>query len=377
MPHIWIPKEQHRSVHTGKLAEIIGSAAQVDRLVQAMLPWYGPPIPVCVPGRIMAVKGGDFVGTLPKGKMYDLGRRIWDRADRVNRLIAEGRHLNAGFTSLSDLIAEASAGKRRTLRYLKVGPTGVANVSSSLLQLGTSPAAAANAAAAPGGVANVDSDVGFHFFVNPAGGDTQHLVNGQGMANVVNNTLLVYDCLFRVNKTMNSTATEAVTGVPTRYQSQVGTDPNYIGGNFLFIQVGLTALAATAHNWTVCLYTDQGGVSSTLPSLTGNASAIIHRLDHPVNQWFAPLANGDDGIKALTQMQCSALVATGVINFVIGHPLAWMVFPVVNTMFFFDRINTIFNLARVFDDAALALLEVNKPATTATTYNILVDTVAG
>jgi len=70
-------------------------------------------------------------------------------------------------------------------------------------------------------------------------------------------------------------------------------------------------------------------------------------------------------------------VATGVINFVIGHPLAWMPIPIVNFVCLFDYINTAFNLVRIFDDAALALLEAVKPAAGATTYNVAVCTVAG
>lgn len=367
MTHIWVPNKQYRSIRQDRLAHAFGSADQVDRVARAMEPWYGPPIPVCLPGQIWAVKGGDFVGELPRGRLMDMGLRWW------SYLHGE----RGGFSSLSDLIAEASAGKRRTFKFLKSGPAAVINVSFSLNLLGTSPPAAAAAPAAPGGEAPTDGTTGFHPFTNPTNPDTQHLVAGQGMASVINNTVLIYDCIFRVSKTMNSTAAEAVTGVPTRYQSQVGTDADYIGGNFLFVQVGLTALAATAHNWTVCTYTDQGGAASTLPSLAGNASAVVHRLDHPVGQWFAPLEAGDVGIKALTQMQASAAVATGTIEFVMGHPLGWMVFPAVSTMFFFDWINTAFNLAQVFDDAALAILEVNKPSTTATIYNILVDTVAG
>jgi len=42
-----------------------------------------------------------------------------------------------------------------------------------------------------------------------------------------------------------------------------------------------------------------------------------------------------------------------------------------------DYINTALNLTRIFDDAALAFLEVNKPATGATTYNGIFSGVAG
>ena len=115
---------------------------------------------------------------------------------------------------------------------------------------------------------------------------------------------------------------------------------------------------------------------STLPSLTGNASAIVRRLDHPVGQWFAPLATGDIGIKALTQMQSSASV-TGVINFVIGHPIALFPHPIANQIFVADGINTAFNLTRIFADAALGFLELVKPATTATNYTGWFEAVAG
>jgi len=187
-------------------------------------------------------------------------------------------------------------------------------------------------------------------------------------ASVINNSLLLYDLLFGCAKTVNSNTTEAVTGVPTRYQSGIATAADYIGGNFLFIQVGGTALAATAHNHTVVLYTDQGSASSTMPSLTGNASAIVDRLDHPTQQWFAPLESGDVGIKALTQMQHSAAIATGVLWYMIGHPLGFMSFPVINSMLPFDWLTNRNQAPRVFDGACLAFLEPQKPATGATTY---------
>jgi hypothetical protein len=188
-------------------------------------------------------------------------------------------------------------------------------------------------------------------------------------ASVVNNSLLLYDRIFGVVKTMNSTATEAVSGAPGRFQSATTTSEDYAGGNFLSIEVGGTALAATAHNWTVCLYTNQAGTAGqTLPSVTGNSSAIVDRLDIPLQQWFCPLASGDSGIKLLTQMQCSAAVATGVIWFVIGHPLGIMSFPIVNTMFPFDWLTNRDQAPYIPNSACLAFYELLKPATTATTY---------
>jgi hypothetical protein len=248
------------------------------------------------------------------------------------------------------------------------GPTGVVGVSSSLWRLGPQPAVGTAPGAAPGGTAFSSATTGALALANPATG-TNRLVGASVSASVINNSLMLVDLLFGVNKTMNSTATEAVTGVPTRYQSATATSEDYAGDNFLFVQVGGTALAATAHNWTVCTYTDQdGNAGATLPSLTGNASAIVDRFDHPVQQWFAPLASGDTGIKLLTQMQCSALVATGVIWFMIAHPLGEMSFPVINSMLPYDWLTNHDQAPKVQNDACLAFIEPTKPATTATTY---------
>jgi hypothetical protein len=251
--------------------------------------------------------------------------------------------------------------------FNKVGPTGVTAATSSLWRVGPQPAAGTAPAAAPGGTAFSSASTGALSFANPAAG-TNRLVGADVSASVINNSLLLYDLLFGVNKTMNSTATEAVTGVPTRYQSTTATAEDYIGDNFGFIQVGGTALAATAHNWTVCTYTDQAAAASTLPSVTGNASAIVDRLDQPTNQWFAPLESGDAGMKAWTQMQCSALVATGVIWFMLGRPLGFMSFPVVNSVLPFDWLTNRDQAPRVFNNACLAFLEPLKPATSACTY---------
>ena len=370
----------HRTTHSQRLERWLG-ADEVERLSALMRGWHGPPIAVAnVPGAVWACAGGDFCGPIRAGQYTHLLDFAEQRLKRILRNTARRQmaQANAGFASLSDLISEATTGGKKYLfPFIKNGATGVIAVTSSLWGLGAQPAAGANASAAPGGNAPTSATTGAFLFSNPAGGDTLHFTTGYTAASVINNTLLLYDRIFQVNKTMNSTATEAVTGVPTRYQNQTAGQPDYIGGNFLFVEVGGTALAATAHNWTVCLYTDQAGASSTLPSLTGNASAIVRRLDHPVGQWFAPLAAGDVGVKALTQMQASALVATGVINFVIGHPIALFPHPIANLVFVADGINTAFNLTRIFNDAALAFLEVVKPATGATNYTGWLEAVAG
>jgi hypothetical protein len=374
---------RERSTHSGRLERWLGKEV-VEQLSLSMKDWYGPPVAVAgVPGRVFAARGGDFRGRITTGyeatalgALESFGRRMKGAFRRAAR--KQMSQVNTGFSGLSDLIGEATVGgKRRQFIYNKTGPTGVINAASSLWQIGPTPAIGVVPAAAPGGLAPVSTTVGGFQFANPTGTDTQHFTVGYPLATLTN-TMLLYDRIFHVAKTMASTATEAVTGVPTRYQGTTAGAEGSAEGNFLFVETGLTALAATAHNWTTCLYTDQAGnTAQTLPSMTGNSANIIHRLDHPLNSWFAPLATGDTGIVALTQMQSSASIATGTINFAIGHPIAWFPIPIVNVMMVVDGVNTAFNLTRVFDNACLAFLEVNKPAATATNYTGTFETVSG
>lgn len=371
--------------HAGQLERWLGRET-VEELSRSMADWYGPPIALGgVPGKVYAHKGGDFRGRITSGRLASAACVADDfirhrLPSAVRRWSAnQARTAGTGFASLSDLISEATVGgKRREMAFQKVGTTGVVAATNSLWRVGNLPAAGAAASAAPGGTVPSKATTGALFnFDNPTGGDTQHFVMGAVAASVVSNTLLLYDRIFAVAKTMNSTATEAVTGVPTRYQNNTAGTEDSAEGNFLFVECG-TALAATGHNWTTCTYVDQSGnTGATLPSLTGNSGNIINRLDHPTSQWFAPLATGDTGIEALTQMQCSAAVATGAVDFVIGHPLAWMPCPIANMACLVDGVSTAFNLVRIFDDACMAFLEVVKPATGATTYTGTITTVRG
>jgi hypothetical protein len=354
----------------------------VAKISESMRNWYGPPIAMHgVPGAVYAAPGGDFVGRIRAGgevSAIERGAEVLRAARALSQVrFARAVNQHGGFASLSALIASASSGKGQMLSFHKIGATGVSGVTNSLWGVGNLPPAGADGSAAPGGRACNSATTGAFSYVNPAPPDTMHFVTAWSSASVSSNTLLLYDRLFDVAKAMNSTAPQAVTGVPTRYQNTTAGAPDYIGGNFLFVEVGGTALAATAHNWDVCTYTDQANAASTMPSLAGNSGAIVRRLDHPAYQWFAPLAPGDVGIKALTQMQCSAAVATGAINFVIGHPIAFMPCPVASMVCTVDGINTALSLSRIFDGACLAWLEMSKPSTTATTYSGLVLIAAG
>jgi len=365
--------------HSQRLEHWLG-ADEVERISDSMRGWYGPPIPIRgVPGSVFAARGGDFVGPIDAGR----GSHLADVAARrargaVRRWSRRQQYMaGAGFASLGDLISEATSGKARRFTYYKIGTTGGTGTSSSLWRVGPVPAAGAAAAAAPGGTVPTSASTGAISFGNPTGGDTQHLVRMEGTSTIAGSTLLLYDRIFAVAKTMNSAGIEAVSGVPTRYQSTTSGAADSAEGNFLFPEIG-TVLAGTNHNWTVCQYTDQSGNPTiTLPSITGINAGAANRMDMSAGGWFAPLDTGDTGIKDLTQMQCSTTVATGTVDFVIGHPLAVMPNILANAWFILPMINDAFSLERVFDGACLAFLEMTKVSASAATYNGMIQTVSG
>lgn len=367
---------RYKHVHSQRIERWLGRD-KAEYLSQQFRTWYGPPVNLCdVPGSVWIAGGGEFVGNFDRGFFASAADQLSGYTRRVWREIGRPQHAMAavGFASISDALLRASSGFSQQLggNIQKTGPTGVVASAHSLWRVGASPVAGGAGAAAPAGTAHVKGDTGAMAFNNPATG-TLHLVGADMSASVTGNAVMLYDRIYSVAKTANSVATEAVTGVPTRYQSSVVTNADYAGGNFLFMEVGGTAYANTAHNWTVCTYRNQAGTDAqTLPSLVGNPGAvatIVDRFDMPVNTWFAPLASGDTGVMDLAQMQCSALVATGALNFVIGHPIGVMAFPLPGILLPFDWL-TNRNLApRIFDNACLAMFELPKPAVTATTYN--------
>jgi hypothetical protein len=275
------------------------------------------------------------------------------------------------FASIDAVIAAFTGGKGQTIQFSKTGvaSNAIGNCNDLWTRAGF-PAAGGASSAAPGGRVPTASTTGALPFLNLGTANTGHYLNWALSSSVAGNSLLLYDRTFDVVKTMASTSTQAVTGVPTRYQSTTAGANDYIGGSFCFPANPTTVLAATAHNWTVCTYLDETNSAGTFPSATGVSACVVGGIDLAAGAgWFMPLAAGDVGVKALTQMQCSASVATGTIDFVIGHPLAVNACAIANIACLDDGLYTSLNLASILDGACLSFIELPKPATTATNYS--------
>lgn len=364
---------KNRSAHSSRLERWIGKE-QCENLSRSFSDWYGPPVAVAnVPGSVYARGGGDFVGPILGGYYSSLSDLISDRAKRERKRIES--QMGTGFASLSAIIAAATQSNgSRYFPYIKGSLAVATNACGTLFYTGSSPAAGSIAAGAPGGTTCSSTTTGSFPFANPASG-TQHFVSAFAGTNF-NTAVMLYDRLHSVAKTMNTTASESVNGVPSRYQSTTAADDDYVGGNFLFPEV-VTNLPGTAHNHATITYTNQAGSPANLPSVAGVVSAAASRIDLAAYNWFMPLATGDVGIKALTQLQLSANVASGTLAYTIGHPIAIFPGSSANQMIPIDGINSAFNLTRIFNDACLSLLIMPTASSTAATYYGQFQTVAG
>lgn len=371
----WEPTEP---THTGHLERWLG-ADVVEHTHQVFKDWYGPPVALHgVPGNVYCTAGGQFVGRIDAGhelSAMDVAEAVIARNNKLRfKERAFTSKQRGSFATLSALIQAMSGGKGQQLIYTKTGvAANAAGNSNELWARGSMPAAGSAGAAAPGGTATTNSTTGNWGFANPATANSGHFMGGQFWSSTTNHGLMFIDQLFRVAKTMNSTATEAVTGTFSRYQSGTATAGDYIGGNFCFPANPTTVLAATAHNWTVCQYTDQGSnTAQSFPSATGVSACVVGGIDLAAGpgSWFMPLASGDVGVKAISQMQCSALVATGTIDFVVAHPLGFAPSWLANVVCHVDTVTTsVDQLKGIYDNACITAIEPCKPATTATTFS--------
>jgi hypothetical protein len=365
-----------KSTHSARLERWLG-AEQVASLTNSMRGWYGPPIAVHgVPGAVYATADGDFIGEIRGGQEMDAISRACDvvkkyQKNRMARMALSRKQLGA-FGSLSALITAATTGgKLQNQTFQKTGTASNATGNAmSLFKVGAQPAAGGAAAAAPGGTSPTSATTGSLPLTNAPNANTNHFTTGYVTASVVPNTLLMYDRLYAVPFVIANTAVQGVTGqTSNRYQNTSSSGTDFIGGNFVFPEIA-SVLPATGHNWTVCKYTNQAGVTGqSFASTAGISAGAANAIDLAAGSWFLPLAAGDSGVKTLTQVQCSASLASGSIEFVVGHPIAFFPCPIANMMCLVDGITTAFNLQFVFDNACLSFLEMPKSATTATTYS--------
>ncbi len=294
-----------------------------------------------------------------------VGTPFWAYRDAVVLPMAGGV-----FTGVSDVISEIAA-KKQVLNVLKVGTAGVVASSNSLWNVGTFPPAGGVAAAAPGGAAPTKATTGAQPFTNPAGGDTLHILGTPDVrANVNAMALLLYDRIFHGTQSLNATNV-AWTGVPTRYVATAAA----AAGNFFSLEV-TTVMSATATNLTLTYRDQDNNVAEAATAQALTVSSAVNRIPLPAPLYYVPLNGSDTGLRSFTNVASSG-ANTGVANLFIGHPLAVFPCALANFPNPLDLVNAYPSMPEIKTDACLAWIELQKSATSATTYQGMVEIVSG
>ena len=140
-----------------------------------------------------------------------------------------------------------------------------------------------------------------------------------------------------------------------------------------------TVLGAGTPTYTISYVDQDGNAAEAAAAQTIVTVAIVRRFPFAAtvgNGWFIPLNSTDTGVRRITNLDLSA-ASTGKLQVSINKPLVWVPIPFANMPVIVDGINSAFNLVQVTDSSALQFIEINKGATTATSYNGQIVMVAG
>lgn len=342
-----------QSTHASKLDRWLG-AGQTEFYSNMFRNWYGPPVALAgVPGAVYVTGGGDFVGAIRGGGLCNLFDFALQRQRRIvrNWFNRQKSMANTGFSSLGDLISEATAGGKSQLLMYSKSPTTATTAGNacSAFNVGALPAAGGVGGTSGTGRACADANTGALQFTNASGTDTLHLTTWTGQANAISSVMLadrLWDMTYN-HATSTSTAIDSANR-PTRYQTTPLAPGNFISGEIT------TALSDTAHNLTVTYVDQAGNAAEAAAAYAAPVSAVACRSPTVAGQWFVPLNSPDTGARYLTNIAQSTITSvTGTTSWWIAHPIAMMPFPVANVPFVLDGINSAFNLQRIYDDACL------------------------
>ena len=364
------------NTHSQKLERWLGLEA-TEQLSKMMKGWYGPPIAVAgVPGKVYACGDGDFCGPIKGGYFGNVVDFAEQRYKRILReYTRKNRSTMHGFSSLSDLISEATQGGKSQYLVFSKAATTATTVGNAFVSrnVGTLPAARGTGGTSGTGVKTTRTTTGALGQANAAGGDTLHITNITVQASAVS-SLLLFDCLWDMtynHATSTSTAIDSANR-PDRYQTAALAPGNFISGEIT------TALSATAHNLTVTYVDQDNNTAEAAAAYAAPVSAVAGRTPTVAGQWFVPLNSGDTGALYLTNIAQSTITSvTGVTTWFVGSPLALVPIPIANVPFIYDGINSAFNLERVYDDACLSFMTPAIATTGSITYNGLIRLVSG
>lgn len=351
-----------KSTHSARLERWLGRES-VEALSASIRGWYGPPLPVGnVPGIVYATGDGDFVGAIKGGYFASAADYVTQRGRRIARNVAKRQRAAAhmGFSSLSDLISEATSGGKQQYTYWQKTSSGTARA-LTLWPASGRPGAGTNGSAIPGGSVPTNATTGAIPQSDPSGSDTLHLVAGSARTATANpNILILYDRLFHASSVLHTTTgNQAISGVPTRYTGTAAV------GTFITLEL-INTLGTTAHNVTITYVDQDGNAAEDGSAQPVRPSAGVQQIVLAATtslggsfQWFYRLNAGDSGARNVTNIAFSA-VSSGQSQLVQGKAL--MAIPLLGStvsMMLIDGLAGPFPLVEVKAGACLALLVLN------------------
>lgn len=364
-----------KSTHAQKLERWLGAEC-VENLSRQTRGVKTPIAIAGVPGLVYGVDG-DFCGPISGGYFANLADFVAQRHRRVWREwnARQNGMLHAGFSSLGDLINEATAGgKAQDLLFQKAATTATTVGNAFVARnVGNLPVASGVGGTSGTGRATTSATTGALSFSNAASGDTLHITTMTVQASAVS-SLLLFDCLWDMTYNHASSTSTAIDSAnrPTRYQTAGLAPGNFISGEIT------TALSATAHNITVTYVDQSGNTAEDAAAYAAPVSAVAGRTPTVAGKWFVPLNSPDTGAAYLTNIAQSTITSvTGVTTWFIGHPLCLVPIPIANLPFIYDGINSAFNLVRIYDSACLSFMTPAIATTGSITYNGLIRAVSG
>jgi len=263
-------------------------------------------------------------GRLGAGDILPIARLGTDSLDAIRAI----QSMKAAITSMDGVVAARAGGKSWDFIASKASQTTVAASWSSFLRTGGVPGAI-TFNNVPGPAALDASTAGAVPLPMTLGaGEYLYLTNmGLNHATGTNISLLVDAILAAGNIGTNATTTTAVSTTAL---------PRWTGGAGLMMTLEITtALGATASNVTV-KYTDQDGntaqnTAATALLTSGIAGRLVPVQDGPLIRFAA----GDYGVRAISEISCSAAMGAGVVAAIVYKPV--LLVPTLATSAWYER----------------------------------------
>jgi hypothetical protein len=258
--------------------------------------------------------------------------------DRLQKLRRDARRIlwdeQASITTYDGIINARGNGGAEDRMVLKSSLTTVANVWSSLWQVGGMPVGGSFSSALTNGTNPNNATTGALSFglSTPSSPSLKYLLTFGFTSSSAINMLLLMDMLFQVGAvSAASAASQAITpSALTRYTTGAGCN---ITGEVT------TAIGTTASNLQVT-YKNQAGTGGQLTASEAmTPSMITSRLVITSTAPLIPLASGDYGVQTITAAKLSAAMTAGVFSLYIYYPLMFL--PGITSNIYIERDSTI------------------------------------